>query len=250
MPLDKIRKTTDILPPRICLAGTGGIGKSTFAAATPRPIFLPTEDGTQGMEVDAFPVAASFDEVMEGLRSLAQEEHQYQTVVIDALDGVERLIWRHVAKEHGKESIEDVPYGKGYVFALDHWRKLLDGLTWLRDHKGMMSLLISHTDIKRFDNPTTDSYDRYVPRLHQKAGNMVYEWSDAWLFATRKVFTKTKEQGFKEVTRGVGTGERVLYTDERPGWIAKNRYALPLELPLSWDALATAISKPRLAATA
>ncbi len=245
MALTNIRKTTDILPPRIGLCGTGGIGKSTFAASTPAPIFIASEDGTQGMDVSAFPVATQFADVLSALNDLCKEDHEYQTVVIDALDGVERLIWTQVAADQGKKSIEDVPYGKGFIFALDYWRQVLDALTWLRNHKSMMSVLIAHTDIKRFDNPMTDSYDRYIGRLHTKAFNMIYEWTDAWLFATQKVFTKTKDAGFKERTQGVGTGERVLYTEERPGWVAKNRYALPAELPLRWDALAAAISKPR-----
>lgn len=250
MALSAIRKTTDILPPRIGIAGTGGVGKSTLAACMPKPIFCPTEDGTQGLDVDAFPLVRSMAEVMDALRSLATEEHTFQTVVIDAVDGVERLIWEQVAKDNGKESIAAIPYGKGYDFALEYWVKFKDALTWLRDHKGMMSVLISHVDIKRFDNPTTDSYDRYISRLHHKAFNVLYEWSDAWLFATHKVFTKKQDAGFKERTQGVGTGERVLYTQERPGWVAKNRYGLPPELPLSWPSLAAAISKPRLVATA
>ena len=44
------------------------------------------------------------------------------------------------------------------------------------------------------------------------------------------------------MTRGITTGERLLYTTERPAFYAKNRYALPDSLPLSWDALSDAIN--------
>ncbi|MDR0869400.1 MAG: ATP-binding protein [Planctomycetaceae bacterium] len=32
-------------PPRLLIYGTEGIGKSTFGASAPKPIFIPTEDG-------------------------------------------------------------------------------------------------------------------------------------------------------------------------------------------------------------
>ena len=44
--------------------------------------------------------------------------------------------------------------------------------------------------------------------------------------------------------RGVGVGERVMYAEERPAFWAKNRYGLPVELPLSWDAFQKSIVVP------
>ena len=37
-----------------------------------------------------------------------------------------------------------------------------------------------------------------------------------------------------EVARALGTGKRVMHTEERPAFLAKNRYGLPDTLPLSW----------------
>ena len=47
-----------------------------------------------------------------------------------------------------------------------------------------------------------------------------------------------------ERTRAVSTGQRVLHVEERPAFLAKNRYSLPAELPLKWDAIKDAIKKP------
>jgi len=41
----------------------------------------------------------------------------------------------------------------------------------------------------------------------------------------------------KTPARGVGGTERTLYTCERPGWVAKNRYNLPPELPFEVQSL-------------
>jgi hypothetical protein len=47
----------------------------------------------------------------------------------------------------------------------------------------------------------------------------------------------------KKVTRALGSGERVLYTAERPAFLAKNRYGLPDVMPLDWGAFGAALPK-------
>ena len=38
-----------------------------------------------------------------------------------------------------------------------------------------------------------------------------------------------------EKKKAVGDGSRMIYTQHRPAWSAKNRYGLPFEMPLSWS---------------
>ncbi|MFY8072564.1 MAG: AAA family ATPase, partial [Pirellula sp.] len=42
------------LPPRILVYGTEGVGKSSLAATTPKPIFIQTEDGLGEVDCDRF----------------------------------------------------------------------------------------------------------------------------------------------------------------------------------------------------
>ena len=58
----------------------------------------------------------------------------------------------------------------------------------------------------------------------------------AVLFASPKVFAVESEGK----TIGRGTGERCIYTDERPHHLAKNRWSMPYEIPLKWEAFAAA----------
>jgi hypothetical protein len=241
MALANIITGQSIRPPRVLLMGTPGIGKTTFCSQAPKPIFLQTEDGADVLGAARFPLATSFAAVMADLTTLATEPHDYQTVVIDSLDPLEVLIHAQVNSEHTEK---DLAYGKGVLFANDKWREVLDALTYLRDEKHMISILVAHTQIKRFDNPETDSYDRYIPRLNEKTAGIISAWADAHLFAAYKIFTKETEVGFnKDVRRGVGAGERVLYTSERPAYLAKNRYNLPHELPMNWQAFSDAVAK-------
>lgn len=244
--LERITTGRQQRPRRVMLYGVHGIGKSTFGAMAPRPVFLPTEDGLDNIDCSAFPLATTFDDVLQGVMGLYSEAHEYQTVVIDSLDWLERLIWAEVVRrkpmtEKGRQvaSIEDYGFAKGYAYALDIWKEVLDGLSALRDERGMMVILLAHAKIERFENPETDAYDRYSPRLNKHASSLIQEWCDEVLFATYKVHTKQTDEGFdKTRTRGIGSGDRILRTTERPAHLAKNRLGLPEELPLEFGAYA------------
>jgi hypothetical protein len=240
--LASLNRTTAPKPPRILIHGVHGVGKTTFAAGAPDPVFVLTEEGLGTLEVSHFPLARTFDEVMQALAALYTEEHAFRTLVVDSVDWLEPLIHARVCKDQGWSSIEDAGYGKGYVHALDHWRQYIEGLNALRDDKGMTVVQIAHTDIKRFDSPESEPYDRYVIKLHTKASALLQEHSDIVLFANYRISTIKSDVGFnKKVTRALGSGERLLHTAERPAFLAKNRYALPDTLEMFWAALAEAM---------
>ena len=225
-------------PPRIVLYGGAKVGKTTFAASADKPIFICTEDGLGDLAVPHFPLVTTFAEVVDHIDALVQETHDYKTVVIDSGDWLEAILWAQVAEDHGKKNIEEIGYGKGYLFALNYWTEILNGLTYLRNTKNMTCIIIAHAIIKPFNNPLTEAFDRYSLKLHEKSRAKVSEWADCLLFANHKVVTK---EGKNEKTRGIGKGERVLYTEERPGFEAGNRFSLPAEMPFAWETFAASL---------
>jgi len=240
--LNQLVRAAQPKPPIITVYGVHGVGKSTFAAQAPGPVFIQTEDGLGMLDCPHFALAGTFDAVMEALAALYTESHDFKTCVIDSLDWLEPLIWAKACRDHGWASIEDAGYGKGYVAGLGYWRQYVEGLNALRDHKGMTIVQLAHTDIKRFDSPEHDPYDRYTIKLHARAAALVQEHSDIVLFANYRVSTVKADVGFnKKVSRAVGSGERVIHTTERPAFLAKNRYGLPDTLPLDWTAFAQAM---------
>jgi hypothetical protein len=237
--LKSISKNESINAPRLVVYGVEGIGKSTFAAGAPNPIFILTEDGLGSLSVAHFPIAKTFANVMSAIATLHDESHDFYTVVIDSLDWLENIIWREVEAAH---DAKDLAYGKGAIIAADRWRQVLEGLDALRLHRKMVVILIAHTTIKRFDSPEVEPYDRYQPKLQERSSAVIREWADALLFANYKVMVKKDDVGFNKTTnRGFTTGERLLFTSERPAYMAKNRYALPDSIPLSWDAFESSI---------
>ena len=240
--LASLRSSTSLSPPRLLLYGVAGVGKTEFAAASPRPVILQTEDGLGRIEATTFGLLRSFDEIMEALGALYTEPHDFETLVVDSLDWLEPLVWQHTSRTHNQPDIESFGYGKGYLAALDTWRSFLDGVNALRDERGMGVILIAHAEIKRFDSPETEPYDRYQPKLHRSASALVQEHVDAVLFANYRVSTLKSDVGFnKKVVRGVSGGDRLLHTCERPAFLAKNRFGLAETLSLSWPDLAAGI---------
>ena len=238
--LKSIRKNDAMAAPRIMVYGVEGIGKSTFGAGAPNPVYILTEDGLGSLKVDHFPLATSFQDVMDAIASLYKDNHAFETVVIDSLDWLEAIIQREIEQKY---DAKDLAYGKGSLIAAERWREILEGLNALRNDKGMAVILIAHTTIKRFDSPEVEPYDRYQPKLQERSNAVVREWADAVLFANYKTIVKKDDVGFNQTNnRGISTGERLLFTSERPAYMAKNRYNMPESIPLSWDAFAEAIS--------
>ena len=239
--ISSITKGREAQPPRIMIYGSEGVGKSTFAALAPNPVFVQTEDGLSEIDCSKFPLAKSFDDVVLQLQAVRDEQHDYGTVVIDSLDWLERLVWDRVCADYGVKSIEkaDGGYGKGYVHALTYWRQIVSLLDDIRARKGMAVILIAHAAVERFEDPEHAAYDRYTPRLHKKACSLVCEWVDAVLFASRRM--RVDSTTGKAAPVGADGGERILRTNGSPACIAKNRFGLPTELPLSWSAFVEAL---------
>lgn len=232
MKLDAVVRGKQVQPVRAVMYGPEGCGKSTFGANAPSPIFLGAEDGTAQLDVVRFPSPQSWQDILDAVRVLTNETHDYKTLVIDTLDWVEPLVWKTVCQKAGATSIEEVGggYGKGYVAAVDEWRTLLAGLERLRT-KGVHVILLAHSWIRPFKNPQGDDFDRYELKLHAKSSGLIKEWADAVLFANYETFA-VKDKSKR--VRGVDTGARLIYTERRAAYDAKNRYGLPETLPLSW----------------
>jgi len=235
--LSTVKTGVEIRPPKVGVFGVPGIGKTTIAANAPNPIIIPCEDGIGTLDVPRFPIPTKLGDVLGYLQDLYEGDHDYQTVVVDTLDSLEPLIWQQCCDDHGKDNIEDFGYGKGVTgFAPEKWRQVLHCLELLRNERNMAIIVTAHSDIKRFDAPDAEPYDRYVMRLHKVANGLVADWVDCLFFLNYKTFTEKTDVGFnKQVRRGVTTGERVINTQETPAWTAKNRFGMPSQLTLQKD---------------
>ena len=94
-----------------------------------------------------------------------------------------------------------------------------------------------------FDFWAVETFDRRVSKQDDSHAAVIREWADAVLFANYKTIVKKDDVGFNKTSnRGISTGERMLFCNERPAYMAKNRYSLPDSIGLSWNEFAEAIN--------
>jgi hypothetical protein len=240
-----IHTVTATLPPRILIHGQEGVGKTTLAAQFPNPVFLQTEDGCPtGLSISTFGLLANFSDLRSALTMLASEEHEFRTVVIDALDALEGLIWRDVCTQQGWASIESPGYGKGYIVVDQWWLDVLAGLEHLRRQRGMTIVLLAHSAIETINDPRAANYTSYQLRLHKRARGLVQDWCDAIGFLAPDLHVQTEDAGFgRKRARAEGGSQRWLHLEARPSFVAKNRYGMPAKLPVpknfSYEAVAS-----------
>ena len=114
-------------PPRIMIYGYEGVGKSTWAANAPKPIFIQTENGLNQISTNKFPLAKTWDEVVAQVNALLEEEHDFQTLVIDSISSLERLIFAEVCRKFGVKNIEKADgavFRSGRFAVADGWLHL------------------------------------------------------------------------------------------------------------------------------
>lgn len=232
-----VHRTTAVLPPRVLIHGQEGVGKTTLAAAFPSPVFIDIEGGCPaGLEIDSFDVAESYDQVRGQLSELAQQDHDYRTLVIDSLDPLEAQIWRKACADNRWASIEQPGYGKGYVIVDAYWLDLIAAFDYLRRERGMAIVLLAHSAVERIDDPRAASYTSYQLRLHKRARGIVQDAMDAIGFLAGDLVIHSEDEGFNRTRhRADGGATRWLHWEGRPSFTAKNRYGLPPKMMVSKD---------------
>lgn len=246
-----VTETVDQRGKRAVLYGPGGWGKTSIAAMAPGAIIIDLERRTghvaEKLAAHNVPLKriASIGEdpnatdpgdsinAAEGFADVRHVLHNYDlwapgsTVVIDSMTKLEEWCWQWVvANIRGDKGatvteIEGYGYGKGYTHGFEQMCKVLQDLDVLAN-RGVNSILICHDCVANFDDPVqVGEHKRYEPRLYRSgSGNTdtrlrVREWADAVLFGTYDM--KREKDG-----RVTGQGTRAIYTQERPGFMAKS----------------------------
>lgn len=233
--LSTIRKGKVVKPRRTLLYGVHGIGKSTFASQFPGVLFLDMEGGLGDLDVASIDCYNDMGKAWQAILELGGDtETPYKTIVVDTIDWVERSIIESICTKAGKKSLADFDFGKGKAKVLPAFSSVLNALQSISMKYNI--ILLGHCSTIKVEPPDSLAYTRYAPKLMDDCAELAMEWADEVLFVNYKVNTRESDEGYgKKRSLGLGTGERVLYTSERPSHLAKNRLQLPDSMPFEYS---------------
>ena len=228
----KITKGKQTRAQRVVIYGVESVGKSTFAAKFPRPLFLDIEGGTSHLDVDRCEIS-NWKQLTDALAEAKATD--YKTVVIDSADWAERLCVEDLLASTKKTSIEDFGFGKGWVMVAERMSRFLSSVDQLIDG-GKNVVMIAHSKIVRFEAPDAlAAYDRYELKLSKQSAPLLKEFADELWFLRFKTKVSTTDSG---KGKGIGGKDRIILTTHSAAYDAKTRSGLAEELPLEWASVA------------
>jgi len=224
---------------KVVIYGPEGIGKSTFASQFPNTIFSDIEGSTVALDVRRLPKPTSWTMLLQQALFIKANPTICNTYAIDTADWAEKLCLAQICANKSLTGIEDMNYGKGYVYLAEEWGKWLNLLEDLIEI-GINVVITAHAFMRKFEQPDElGSYDRWELKLQKKTAPLLKEWADMVLFANYKtIVVNVDGQGATKGKNKAQGGQRVMYTTHHPCWDAKNRYGLPDEISFNYNSIA------------
>lgn len=208
-----VKRGTLNKPKNIILYGTSGVGKSTLCASAPNTIFADMESGTRYIDCDRVDIV-TFDELVDFMRDACKSE--YQTIVLDSLTALDKIIYDQNLAELNVKSIEQLHHGLGYVKLKKVWERFVFMLGAL-NQRGKNVILIGHAVVNKVVDPTIGEYERYEFYADKRAKEVLLPFVDACWFMRMQI----RMTGEKSV---VGSGNRELVTVDRASNLGKTRF--------------------------
>ncbi len=261
--LAQIKTEAKPLPSRVFLYAREKFGKSSLFAHAPGVVFFMTRGETGLLELVAggrvpptphFPydeaAPPTWDTLRQAVRELRDGDHPYKMLVVDTCNGAEILCQEHVLRtQFGNNLSKFSSYGKGWDACRLQWLALVADLDAMRAKRSMGVVLLAHTKIKKYTDPTSeDEYDKFLPACQDKLWELTHKWADVICFGQFAAETYETESG---KTRARAVAKRVLCFDQSPQYDAGNRYGLTGRLEIdgggakAWAAFAGAVKTAR-----
>ena len=157
--------------------GPGGAGKTTFGAATPKPLLLAFEKGYNALPGVIAQDITTWGELKQVLRELKKPEVKdaFSTIIIDTVDIASQLCEKYLCNQLGIENIGDGGWAtNGWAKVKKEWEQTFRAVTM----EGYALVFISHSKDKNFKPKNAPEYNQIVPSCSTAYNEIIKNMAD------------------------------------------------------------------------
>lgn len=157
--------------------GPGGAGKTTFGAATPKPLLLAFEKGYNALPGVMAQDITTWGQMKEVLRELKKPEvkEAFRTIVVDTVDIASQLCEKYICNQLGIDNIGDGGWStNGWAKAKREWEQTFRAITM----EGYAVVFISHSKDKTFKPKNAPEYNQIVPSCSTAYNEIIKNMAD------------------------------------------------------------------------
>lgn len=242
-PFDDLIDTRTTQGKFLMLYGEAGEGKTSLAAQFPAPLFVVTS-GEQGIFLlkqrsvvsQNLPVIAldelfphefipqgtghpGWKKCMETLEMFRDDDHPYQTLVIDSVSGLQDLCFQHCASQLFDGDMDSEAFTgwfRGYSKAAEaFWSAEFLPIILSIVARGLNVVLVAHQDYKQVENPSGPDFNRFQPALQKGIWNFTKKDLHGVFYLGREVMVvidkKTKKKSTTGDRRFIGLAPSTYY---------------------------------------
>ena len=220
---------------KLVLYAPEGFGKSTFASKFPDPLFIDTEGSTKQLDIKRFDGEMKWENILSAADYVIANPDCCKTLVIDTVDWAEQACLAKLNKDYNTSNILTMDYGKGSLYAVAEFQRLVNKLDNILK-AGKHIVLLAHARMEKQELPEEmGAFDHWGLKLQSKQiKSLVKEWADIVLFGNYKTYVVVDDKTKSKKAQG---NKRVLYTEHHACWDAKHRHGLDPEIPFEYKSI-------------
>jgi hypothetical protein len=222
----------------IVLCGGSGLGKTSFAAQMPKPLFIMDSQETGLLDLLQRPglippgvghgkPVEHWKQLMDTLDELISEGGPkyvgYESLVLESITGFEKFLFDYsCTKDWSGNWDRFMDYSKGPKQAAKrYWStEFLTRLTVLRD-QGWHLCLTAHSQVNTKDNTEGADYTAEIPFCDKQTWQNTHRWAECAIFMALSPVLESKSG----VKAKAGTeGQRFIHVGTSPVYGSKNRW--------------------------
>ena len=219
------------------ISGEIGVGKTTFGAEFPDPLFVLFEDGMRSLshkDIPCTPLITSSDQLKQVFDHVKKVTAKYKTIVFDSSTALEEMLVKEIITEYNASNLNTAAggYGAGSRILGNKFSSIINSFLEVTKSNNQHFVVIAHSTLEEHKSEDSEPFTKLVINSEKKTKTSLTALSDVIGFIRLvKQVSKTKDGKGHIATSD--NGERELICYKIPSIEAKNRLGITSPLILT-----------------